>query len=92
MLGEAGSLSGSPVVVFIDGLDLMENTFLPSTMDWLPNPVPKVCLDWKSNIVKPVLRGHLWDKEKVALYDRWPLKRASIHMKCSMIGQEKGDL
>jgi hypothetical protein len=53
----------------------MENTFLPSTMDWLPNPVPKVCLDWKSNIVKPVLRGHLWDKEKVALYDRWPLKR-----------------
>ena len=24
--------------------------------------------------VKPVLRGHVWDKEKVALYDRWPLK------------------
>lgn len=43
MLTEAGSLSGSPVVIFMDGLDLMENTLLPSTMDWLPNPVPKVC-------------------------------------------------
>jgi len=26
-------------------------------------------------IVKPVLRGYLWDKEKVALKDRWPLRR-----------------
>jgi hypothetical protein len=24
--------------------------------------------------VKPVLRGHIWDKGKVALLDRWPLK------------------
>jgi hypothetical protein len=38
------------------------------------------------NTVKPVLRGHLWDKENVALQDRWPLKRGSIHMKCSMMG------
>jgi hypothetical protein len=38
--------------------------------------------------VKPVLRGQLWDKEKV----RWPLKRGSIYMKCSMTGQEKGDI
>ena len=22
----------------------------------------------------------------------WPLKRGSIHMKCSMTGQERGDL
>jgi len=42
--------------------------------------------------VKPVLRGHLWDKEKVAFTDRWPLKRGSIHIKFSMTGQEKGDL
>jgi hypothetical protein len=33
---------------------------------------------------KPVLRGCLWDKEKVALQDRWPLNRGSIHMKFSM--------
>ena len=39
--------------------------------------------------VKPVLRGHLWDKEKVALWNRWPLKRGSIHMKFSMTGQER---
>jgi hypothetical protein len=42
-------------------------------------------------IVKPVLRGHLWDKETVALYERLPLKRGLIHMKCSMTGQEKDD-
>ena len=22
--------------------------------------------------VQPVLRGHLWDKEKVVCFDRWP--------------------
>ena len=38
---------------------------------------------------QPVLRGHLWDKEKEALWDRLPLKRGLIHMKCSMTGQEK---
>jgi len=27
----------------------------------------------KNTVVKPVIRGHLWDKEKVALDDRWPL-------------------
>jgi hypothetical protein len=29
---------------------------------------------------------------KVALYDMWPLRRGSIHMKFSMTGQEKGDI
>jgi hypothetical protein len=28
---------------------------------------------------------------KVAIEDRWPLKRCSIHMKCSIRGQERGD-
>jgi hypothetical protein len=44
-----------------------------------------------SHTVKPVLRGHLWEKEKVAFKDRWPLKRGSIQMKFSMTGHEKGD-
>jgi hypothetical protein len=39
--------------------------------------------------VKPVLRGHLWGKEKVVFKNRWPLKRGSIHMKFSMTGHEK---
>ena len=39
--------------------------------------------------VKPVLRGHRKDKEKVASWGRWPLKRGSFHIKCSMMGQEK---
>jgi hypothetical protein len=44
------------------------------------------------NTIKPVLRGHLLGKEKVALSDRRPFKRGSIHMKFSITGQENGDL
>ena len=43
-------------------------------------------------VVKPVLRGDIWDKEKVILQYRRPLKGGSIHMKLSMTGQEKCDL
>ena len=40
--------------------------------------------------VRPVLRGHPREKEKVA--DKTgDLKRGSIHMKLSMTGEEKGD-
>jgi hypothetical protein len=46
----------------------------------------------KINTVKRVLRGHLWDKEKVVLYDRLPHKRGSIHITFSMTRQEKCDL
>lgn len=42
--------------------------------------------------VKPVLICHIWDKEKLTLSDRWPLKRDSVQMKLSMTGQEKCDL
>ena len=42
--------------------------------------------------VRPVLRGHLWGKEKVTFKDRWPLKRGSIQMKFSIVGQRKCDL
>ena len=42
--------------------------------------------------VKLVLRGHIWDKEKVIFLRVWPLKRGSIHMKFSMTGQENSDL
>ena len=27
-----------------------------------------------SHTAKPILIGHIWDKEKVALHERWPLK------------------
>jgi hypothetical protein len=43
-------------------------------------------------VVKPALRGHLWNKEKVVFKDRWPLKTGSIPMIFSMTGQEQGDL
>jgi hypothetical protein len=44
--------------------------------------------------IKPVYkRSPLWQiKEKVALEDKWPLKKSSIHMKLSMTRQEKCDL
>jgi hypothetical protein len=45
-----------------------------------------------SNTVKPVLSGHVWDKENVALNDMWPLKTGSIHMKFYMTGQEECDI
>jgi hypothetical protein len=49
-----------------------------------------ICLFHVTWTDKPVLSGHLWDKEKWSLYNRWPLKkRGSIHMKLSMTGQEK---
>ena len=41
---------------------------------------------------KHELRGHIWDKEKVALWDGGYINRISIHMKFSMTGQEKGHL
>ena len=47
---------------------------------------------YEKQIVKPELRDHGWDEGKGALQDKWPLKRGSIHMKYSMIGQEKGGL
>jgi hypothetical protein len=46
----------------------------------------------KCTTVKPVLRGHIWDKEQVDLSDRWTLKRGSIDMKFYMTVQEKCDL
>ena len=44
----------------------------------------------KGNTVKLVLRGHLWYKEKVALFIRHvPVKRGWIYMKFTTTGQEK---
>ena len=42
--------------------------------------------------IKPVLRGHLWDKEKLSLEDMWPLNSGSIDMKFSMTGQKRWPL
>jgi hypothetical protein len=36
------------------------------------------------NTIKPVLRGHLLEKEKVVFKGRWPLKTGSIHIKFSI--------
>ena len=43
MLRESGALTGSPLVMFMDGLDMMEPAYLPHTLDWLPELMPKVC-------------------------------------------------
>ena len=38
------------------------------------------------------IKRYLKEKEKVVSWDRWPLKKGSIHMKFSMTWQEKGNL
>ena len=43
-------------------------------------------------IVKPVLKVTYEKWKKVLWYDRWPLKKGSVHMKFFMTGQEKGGL
>ena len=47
---------------------------------------------WYVYTVKPVLRGHIWDTEKVAFEDRSSLKRGSINMNFFMTAHEKCDL
>ena len=43
-----------------------------------------ICVDHISILyrctIRPVLRGHIWDDEKLVFFDMWPLKRGSIHM------------
>ncbi|KAL5020949.1 hypothetical protein ScPMuIL_000104 [Solemya velum] len=41
MLKEAGNVCGSPFVLFIDGVDLMESANQPQNMEWLPQPIPE---------------------------------------------------
>ncbi|XP_033757244.1 LOW QUALITY PROTEIN: telomerase protein component 1-like [Pecten maximus] len=41
MLEEAASMCGSPLLVFIDGIDIMESAYQPDNLEWLPTPVPK---------------------------------------------------
>ena len=59
MLREAGTLTGSPLVVFIDGLDMMEPAYMPHTLDWLPESLPKVkiyqnCLQIYNRIINKI--------------------------------------
>jgi len=42
MLQEAGTFTGSPLVLFLDGFDNMEPVHLPHNLDWLPETMPKV--------------------------------------------------
>ncbi|XP_021378535.1 telomerase protein component 1-like [Mizuhopecten yessoensis] len=41
MLEEAGTMCDSPLLVFIDGIDIMESAYQPDNLEWLPSPVPK---------------------------------------------------
>ena len=62
-------------------------------IDYCQTKSDKLIIELKiicSTTVKPVLRGHLWDKEKMALEDRRPLLRGL--MQFSMTCQERGDL
>ncbi|XP_064601394.1 LOW QUALITY PROTEIN: telomerase protein component 1-like [Liolophura sinensis] len=41
VLKECGKRSAGPVVVFIDGIDSMDDSHQPSNMEWLPQPIPQ---------------------------------------------------
>jgi hypothetical protein len=60
--------------------------------EWLQWPPPS-CGSLYLNTVKPVLRGHLWEKEKNGISrQRWPLNRGSIYIIFYMTGEEQCDL
>ncbi|KAJ8317249.1 hypothetical protein KUTeg_005153 [Tegillarca granosa] len=41
LLSEAATACSSPLVLFIDGIDMMENTHQPYNMEWLPAVIPQ---------------------------------------------------
>lgn len=43
ILKECGKRSVGPLVIFIDGIDSMDDRNQPSNMEWLPHPMPEVC-------------------------------------------------
>ncbi len=34
---------GNPLMIFIDGVDMMETTHQARNMEWLPKNIPEVC-------------------------------------------------
>jgi hypothetical protein len=71
---------------------LTSNLHSPTMINCCPMYGSYSSNQYKIYTVKPVLRGHLWDQEKVALKDSWPLIKGSIYIKFSMTGQEKVNL
>ena len=49
-------------------------------------PKPLIIYAGKHTFI-PILRGHLWDKQKMVFSVRLPPKRNSIHVNISMTGQ-----
>ena len=48
-----------------------------------------ILLNWVNFQLSSFNKKKKSDKDKVVLYDRWPLKRGSIDIKFSKTGQEK---
>ena len=62
---------------------------------WVKNPCCQPLLDTSciyTNVIKPVLRGHLWDKGKCPYKTGDFIKEIQIKGNLSMTRQEKGDL
>ena len=57
LLQEAGNMCGgtSPLVLFVDGLYLMDSTHQPCSLAWLPHPLPQVCVSVYVHL--PVING-----------------------------------
>lgn len=42
VLKEAGSLTTSPLTIFIDGINMLDDTDMARTLQWLPETLPQV--------------------------------------------------
>ena len=53
MVKEVAAHTSSPLVVFIEGLDLLQEVHQGRNMDWLPNPIPDVSLQVPVKLLRP---------------------------------------
>ena len=52
LLKECSSQCTTPLILFLDGLDLLDDVYQAQTLEWIPESIPQVCL--YNLIKKPV--------------------------------------
>ncbi|XP_014669734.1 PREDICTED: telomerase protein component 1-like [Priapulus caudatus] len=85
LIAETAQQTSSPLVVFIDGLDLLDDTHQARNLHWLPDPLPEnvvfvvsVNLDSDLHIVLKERRAHEVIVEHLDIWDRAKLVRQTL--------------
>lgn len=61
-------MCGSPFVIFIDGLDMMEKTHQPYNLEWLPRNLPKVWEQFYLNFYQSINKScNIFEKQSTNL-------------------------